>query len=76
MTTPLKPQHANKRNTVSGAPGYEIGRHLAGYAYPANGNVDNPTPRYRWNLYLDGRLVDSDERRTPLVLEAQKDSYR
>jgi hypothetical protein len=74
MTTPRKPEHADKREPLPN--GYEIERHLAGYAYPANGNVGNPTPRYHWNLHLNGALVDSDSRRAPLVEEARRDAYR
>jgi hypothetical protein len=73
---PRKPEHADKRGPVSSAPGYEIERRFVDYAYPRNGNVGNPTPRYRWNLYLDGKLVDMDTRRAILVQGAKKDSYR
>jgi len=71
MTEPLRPEHANTRKPVPGAPGFEIGRHLAGYAYPNNGNVHNPTPRYVWNLLLDGRMVDTSQKRRPLVVAAR-----
>ncbi len=37
-----------------------IRRHIAGFAYPANGNVHNPTPRYRFLLFVDDVMVDSD----------------
>ena len=72
--TPLKPEHATKREALGN--GYEIERRLAGYARAKNGNTGNPTPRFRWNLYLDGQLVDMAPRRTPLAQEAKKDSYR
>lgn len=35
----------------------DIAREVAGYAYPRNGNVHNPTPRYRWVVTSAGRLV-------------------
>jgi hypothetical protein len=59
MITPLKPQHADRETPVGGAPGFAVRRVLEGYAYPQNGNVHNPTPRYRFLLLLDGRTVDS-----------------
>lgn len=71
---PHKPEHANKRESV--APGYEIERRLLRYSYAKNGNVGNPTPQYHWNLYLNGKLVDSGSRRTPLVKAAKQDLYR
>lgn len=71
---PRRPEHADKRESLTN--GYEIERRLMGYAYPKNGNLLNPTPQYRWNLYLDGKLVDGDRRRAPLVEEAKKDAYR
>ena len=69
-----KSEHTDKVEDLGN--GYTLARRLVGYAYPRNGNLHNPTPRYRWNLCLNGKLVDSDSRRTPLVAEARKDSYR
>jgi len=59
---PIKPEHANRESAIAGAPGFTIYRHLDGYAYPQNGNVQNPTPRYLYILRLDGRRVDQDTR--------------
>lgn len=59
MTAPPRPDHADRESSVAGAPGFAIRRVLTGYAYPQNGNVHNPTPRYRFSLLLDGRAVDS-----------------
>jgi len=39
------------------AKGYELRRVLEGYAYPRSGNCYNPTPRYRWELYLNGKCM-------------------
>lgn len=47
--------------------GFEIRRVKTGEAYPRNGNLANPTPVYRFDLYLDGKLVDSSRRRATLV---------
>lgn len=56
------------RKAVPGADaGFETDRIIEGHAYPANGNVHNPAPRYRYRLYLDGKLVDSDPRYRKLV---------
>lgn len=30
-----------------------------GSAYPRNGNLHNPTKRYRWEVRADGRLIGS-----------------
>jgi hypothetical protein len=68
---PLKADHANKTEPVAGTE-FEVRRVLAGYAYPVHGNLHNPTPRYRWHLLLDGRLVDHDERRSTLVAAARE----
>ncbi len=73
MTTPIRPKHANKTEPVAGAdPRFTVTRFLAGYSYPANGNVHSPTPRYRWLLNLDGRLVDSAARKSDLVQSARE----
>jgi len=53
-------------------PRFTIRRHIVGYAYAANGNTHNPTPRYRWHLLVDGILVDSDDKRAPLVAAARE----
>lgn len=37
----------------------EIRKVVAGYAYPRNGNAHNPTPRYRWEVWADGKRVGS-----------------
>jgi hypothetical protein len=73
MVAPIRPEHADKTESVVGAdPRFTITRHLVDYAYPANGNVHNPTPRYRWLLNLDGRMVDSDDRENVLVQAARQ----
>jgi hypothetical protein len=70
--TPNLPEHADKIEAIPGAdPRFTLRRHLTGYAYPQNGNVHNPTPRYTWVLLLDGRIIDQDPRRGPLVHEAR-----
>lgn len=73
---PNKPEHANKKTSVAGAPGFEIERRLMGYAYPANGNVHNPTPRYHWTLYLDGKPVDFASKRGTLLAAAKAPGAR
>lgn len=45
---------------------YEIRRKQTGTAYARSGNAHNPTPRYRYDLYLDGKLIDSSLRRGDL----------
>ena len=72
MIVPIRPEHADRTTSVSGAVGFEVRRVLEGYAYPVNGNVHNPTPRYRWLLLLDGRMVDQDARRRELVRAARR----
>lgn len=59
MTTkPLHPSHADKTISIPGAnPRLTCRRVLEDYAYPANGNVHNPTPHYLWLLLADGREV-------------------
>ena len=69
---PLRPEHADYTRPISGAPGFEIRRVLTDYAYPAHGNLHNPTPHYRWHLLLGGRLVDQAERRRVLVEAARR----
>jgi hypothetical protein len=69
---PLQASHADRVTPVSGAPGFEVKRVLSGYAYPIHGNVHNPTPRYSWLLLLNGRVVDSDAKRGPLVDAARR----
>lgn len=73
---PLQASHADRVTAVSGAPGFEVKRVLAGYAYPQNGNVHNPTPVYSWLLMLDGHVVDSDTKRGPLVAAAYQPDAR
>jgi hypothetical protein len=60
------------RKPVPDAPGFETERVEVGRAYPRNGNVHNPTPEYRWDLYLDGKLVDSAPRYRVLVKAARE----
>ena len=70
---PTQPAHADKTELVTGADArFTVTRTLVGYAYPQNGNVHNPTPEYRWLLKLDGRLVDSDDRKSVLVQSARE----
>ena len=40
-------------------PNYEIRRKTVGTAYPRNGNLDNPTKHYRYEVWLDGKLIGS-----------------
>lgn len=56
---------------IPGAPGFSIRRRLVGHAYARNGNVHNPTPRYLYELLLDGRIVDTDLRMRPLLRAAK-----
>jgi hypothetical protein len=37
----------------------KIVKRVYGYAYPRNGNFHNPTPRVAWDLFVNGKLVDS-----------------
>jgi hypothetical protein len=61
------------RKSVPGADaGFEISRTISGYAYAANGNLHNPTPRYTYLLWLDGKLADSDPRYRKLVASARE----
>lgn len=68
---PLKPEHANKTLPVEGTE-FQVRRVLVGYAYPVNGNLHNPTPYYRWWLLLDGRMVDTDQKKSVLVAAAHE----
>jgi hypothetical protein len=38
-----------------------IDRLTAGFAYPRNGNVHNPTPRFCWIVMQDGKPMGSYE---------------
>lgn len=72
MTTPNKPEHADKTEAVAGAdPRFTLTRRLSGYAYPVNGNVHNPTPNYTWLLKVDGILVDQSKTKRSLVEAAR-----
>lgn len=52
---------------IAGAnPRLSIRRRFLGHAYPQNGNVHNPTPRYIFELLVDGQIVDSDTRKSVL----------
>lgn len=69
---PNKPEHADRDYPIAGAnPRLTIRRVLTNYAYPANGNVHNPTPEYRWLLLCDGQIVDSAPRKRDLVTAAR-----
>ncbi|MGH3610224.1 MAG: hypothetical protein ACRDRD_19380, partial [Pseudonocardiaceae bacterium] len=61
MTTiPLRPEHATRVRRIAGVDQrLTIRRILTGYAYPENGNVHNPTPRYQFLLQVDGVTVDT-----------------
>lgn len=74
MLTPRKPQHANKTHDLGN--GYLLSRVLCGYHTPRNGNAHNATPRYRWDLRMDGRIVDTDHHCKPLRWAAKRDDYR
>lgn len=68
MISPNRPDHADKTESISGAdPRFTVTRRLSGYAYPRNGNVHNPTPRYVWLLKVDGITVDQGPKRVPLI---------
>lgn len=69
---PLQASHADRVTPVRGAAGFTVKRILAGYAYPVHGNVHNPTPRYTWQLLLNGRVVDTDSKRGPLLEAARR----
>ena len=62
----------NVTRPIPGAdPRFTLTRWLEGFAYPANGNVHNATPRYRWLLKLDGKLVDQFASKRKLVEAAR-----
>lgn len=64
---PRKPCHADTIKTVPGADSrFTIRRHLEGYPYGMS-SAGQATPRYVWHLLLDGKVVDSSDRRMPLV---------
>lgn len=42
---------------------YVVTRREVGTAYPRNGNLDNATKRYRWDVRLNGRLIGIVNRR-------------
>lgn len=69
---PHRPEHADKIVKIPGAdPRLTLKRILLGYAYPANGNLHNPTPQYRWVLYADGsKAVDFAGTKRTLVKAA------
>ncbi|HET9144167.1 hypothetical protein [Actinophytocola sp.] len=69
---PLRPEHGDYQRPIPGAPRFMISRVLTGYAYPVNGNVHNPTPRYYWHLLLDDKVVDMAEKRSILVAAARQ----
>lgn len=41
---------------------FKIEKVIAGYAYAKNGNLHNPTPRVRYDIYRDGKLIGSDSK--------------
>jgi len=53
----------NERKTPQGT----IRKVVSRTAYPRNGNVDNPTVYYRWELWREGRLIDSSHRAKDLL---------
>lgn len=58
MTThALRPEHANYEFVIPSDRRFAGRRVLRGYAYPRNGNVHNPTPRYGWLLLHDSRPI-------------------
>jgi hypothetical protein len=72
MTT--RPTHRGDRveYPVTGADdGFRIVRVTVGFAYPRNGNLHNPSPEFRWELTLDGKLVDSAAKKSILVAAAR-----
>lgn len=48
-----------KLGAAARAMGITIEKKISGYAYPRNGNAHNPTPRYRWEVKLGDRLIDT-----------------
>jgi hypothetical protein len=70
---PTRPEHGPRDYPVTGASErFSIRRTLVGYSYPANGNVHNPTPRFRWLLLVDGKIADSSSRKGSLVAAARE----
>lgn len=74
MTQPTSPKHADFDFAIPGQPRLTGRRFLAGYAYPQNGNVHNPTPRYSWLLLVDGNLADRFDRKRDLVAEVAQNA--
>lgn len=73
MWEPNRPEHADKIVTIPGVdPRLTLRRHLDGYAYAANGNLHNPTPRYQWHLLADGKIVDFASTKRTLVRAARE----
>lgn len=70
---PNKPEHADRDYPIPGVDlRLTVRRHLVSYAYPANGNVHNPTPEYDWHLVVDGvHLVDTAHRKRDMVEAAR-----
>ena len=68
---PKRPQDSDKTEHVG--KGYVIVRKLVSYGTNANVNI---TAQHRWELRLNGRLVDEDSQRTPLRRAARWDDYR
>jgi hypothetical protein len=73
---PLRPEHADKIEKIPGVDSrLRVKRTLAGYAYPVNGNVHNPTPRYVWLLLVDDRIVDTAPKRGTLIDAARASGH-
>jgi hypothetical protein len=47
--------------------GVTIRKRVVGYAYPRNGNLSNPTPRYHWLIFAGEKRVGQVNRLTELV---------
>lgn len=75
MMEPLKPEHANYEFPTKADPRLTGRRFLSGYAYPQNGNVHNPTPRYIWLLLVDGNVADHFERKGDLIKAAREEGF-
>ena len=39
-----------------------ITRKFVDWSYPRNGNTHNPTPKFRWEVEVDGKTVTSADR--------------
>jgi hypothetical protein len=74
MIEPKSPKHADFDFAIPGQPRLTGRRHLVEYAYPQNGNVHNPTPRYSWLLLLDGNIADRFDRKRDLLSEATENA--